>query len=231
MALSLQPSTTWERHSDIHGPLYPQFECDSILSRASDGFVELQPLFLADLPPEIRSRIWNFVGSSTAYSALILVTGETSKLAHQIQTPGVIKIAVTPGYFIEASFISMYGTQYIQSLVTKKSSHTGTNKSIKITEIITGIEVISSVHGICCMRFLSSDWKSDWLGNVARMTRCWYGTIPLSNEVLVCFYNVGLLEIVPSRSIVTVSGSHNRRGSGQPSKKYKAGHVGSARSS
>ncbi|KAB8294956.1 hypothetical protein EYC80_006909 [Monilinia laxa] len=185
MATSLQPSTAWEMPSDISGPLYPHIDCDTLLSSFNNTSAKFQPFFLAKLPPELRSRIWNLVGPTSAYSAFIFVTGETSTLAHHTATPAIRELVIKPGYYVESSTINMYGTQYLQSLDVRRKSCCG----IEVGGALTQIQVISSVHGICSIRLLGSDWKSKWLGAFPQRGRCWYGTIPVNNDDLICFYN------------------------------------------
>ncbi|KAF5872981.1 putative btb poz domain protein [Botrytis fragariae] len=73
---NLNTSTVWEKPAEWNGPLYPQIDINALLSTADDGFARLQPLFLSRLPVEIRSRIWSYVGSETAYSAFLALFNE-----------------------------------------------------------------------------------------------------------------------------------------------------------
>ncbi|PSS18747.1 hypothetical protein M430DRAFT_19343 [Amorphotheca resinae ATCC 22711] len=41
---------------------------------------DLQPLFLSRLPPELRSYIWGYVASTTAYSVFMLVVAKLHNL-------------------------------------------------------------------------------------------------------------------------------------------------------
>ncbi|KAF7952288.1 uncharacterized protein EAE97_001785 [Botrytis byssoidea] len=93
---NLNISTVWERPAEWHGPLYQQIDSNALLSTADDGFARLQPLFLSRLPLELRSRIWGYVGSETAYSAFLLVVGETSHLAQQISQPTEQLLPIEP---------------------------------------------------------------------------------------------------------------------------------------
>ncbi|TGO44887.1 hypothetical protein BCON_0450g00060 [Botryotinia convoluta] len=187
MRTSFEPSTAWQMPVEVKGPLYPQIDYDSLLSSVDDRSAMFQPLLLVKLPPELRSRIWNFVGPTSAYSAFMLLTGETSTLARQIQTPAVRELALTPGCYVNSSIINMYGTQYIRTLTTQNGP--GPSSGIKVVETVTGIQVVSSVHGICSIRLLGQNWKSKWIGTFPHTDSCWYGEVPLDNSVLVCFYN------------------------------------------
>ncbi|TGO73619.1 hypothetical protein BELL_0346g00070 [Botrytis elliptica] len=187
MGTSFEPSTAWQMPAEVKGPLYPQVDYDSLLSSVDDRSAMFQPLLLVNLPPELRSRIWNFVGHTSAYSAFMLLTGETSTLARQIQAPAVRELTLKPGCYINSSFINMYGTQYIRTLTTQNGP--GPSSGIKIVETVTGIQVVSSVHGICSIRLLGQNWKSKWMGTFPHTDRCWYGEVPLDNDGLFCFYN------------------------------------------
>ncbi|KAJ8067102.1 hypothetical protein OCU04_004477 [Sclerotinia nivalis] len=196
MGTSLQPASAWQMPAEMKGPLYPQVNCDNLLSGVDSKTAMFQPLQIAKLPPEIRCRIWNFVGPTSAYSAFMILIGETSTLARQMRAPAVRELAIKPGYYLEPSIINMYGTQYIQALVTQKDSSLG----VKVVGTVTKIQVVSSVHGVCSIRLLGRNWESKWLGTIPRMGPRWYGEITLENNVLVCFYN-GL-------AIEEVAGNH-----------------------
>ena len=46
---------------------------------------KLQPLFLPRLPPKLRSSIWEYVPSGTAYSDFLLIAGEAPRLARSLR--------------------------------------------------------------------------------------------------------------------------------------------------
>lgn len=217
MAKSLQPSCAWERPAEMNGSLYSQLNCDSLLSSVDSISAEFQPFFLAKLPLELRSQIWNLVGPTSAYSALMLVTGETSTLAHQVQNTAIRKLKISPGDYIEASIINMYGTQYLQNLTTQKVSTSG----VKIAETVIRIQVVSNIHGICSIRFLGQNWRSKWLGTIPPRGCCWHGGNEfatnlsdggwaLENDNLTWLYNVSQSTMSSETSILIVAGSCNR---------------------
>ncbi|CAD6444463.1 8cb59fe5-0eb8-4ac9-b0a2-3efd34542900 [Sclerotinia trifoliorum] len=120
LATSLKISSAWENPAGSNDPLYPQINYATLLSTVEDISARIQPQFLSRLPPELRYRIWNYVGSKAAYSAFMLVTGETTRLAQQISQPSVQDLIIEPDCYIEAGSIDIYGTGYIRDLTKKK---------------------------------------------------------------------------------------------------------------
>ncbi|KAF7954430.1 hypothetical protein EAE96_005551 [Botrytis aclada] len=182
---NLNTSTVWEKPAEWNGPLYPQIDSNAILSTADDEFARLQPLFLSRLPVELRSRIWSYVGSEAAYSAFLLVVGEISHLARQISRPTEDLLAIEPNSYIRAVFNEVYGTEYIRDLSQDSTSSGG----IKILETVIEIDIVSSVHGICAVRFLGSSWTSEWLGRIPQTGHSWYGTIQVETNLLMYSHN------------------------------------------
>lgn len=188
---NLNISTVWERPAEWHGPLYPQIDSNALLSTADDGFARLQPLFLSRLPLELRSRIWGYVGSETAYSAFLLVVGETSHLAQKISQPTTQLLPIEPNCYIRASFNEVYGTEYIRDLAQDTTCSGG----IEILQTVTEIDIVSSVHGICAIRFAGSSWTSEWLGRISQTKHSWHGTIQVENtNLLIYSHNVRFLD-------------------------------------
>ncbi|ESZ96609.1 hypothetical protein SBOR_2976 [Sclerotinia borealis F-4128] len=185
MATNFKVSTAWENPAESNGSLYPEFDCDILLSTLEDASARFQPFFLSKLPLEIRSRIWSYVGFRSAYSAFMLVTGETSRLAQQVSRPNIRELIVKPNCYIGVSSINIYGTTYIRDF----GRHVTSGTRIKISKTVTEIEVVSSVHGICSIRFSGCDWASRWLGRSPKKGRIWYGTIQLTSNVLIGFHN------------------------------------------
>lgn len=181
---------------EVKGSLYLQIDYESLLSRVDDKSAKFQPSILVKLPPELRSRIWSFVGPTSAYSAFMLLTGETSTLARQLRAPAARELTLKPGCYINLSIINMYGTQYVSTLTIQDGPEPGSGTGIKVVGTVTGIQVVSSVHGICSIRLLGENWKSKWIGTLPKTGRCWYGEVPLDNDVLICFNNVSLPRIV-----------------------------------
>ncbi|KAI9641939.1 hypothetical protein NHQ30_009808 [Ciborinia camelliae] len=187
MARNLRISTAWANPAEWNGPLYPQIDCDNLLSTIEDTSARFQPLLISKLPLELRSQIWSYVGSNAAYSAFMLVTGETTRWTQHISQPTTQEFSIEPDYYIIASSINIYGTKYIRGLTRHATSSTG----IRISQRVTDIDIVSSVHGICSIRFSGSGWTSRWLGVIPTTSRVWYGTIRLTTDILVCFHNVG----------------------------------------
>ncbi|KAF7889648.1 uncharacterized protein EAF02_002063 [Botrytis sinoallii] len=185
---SLNISTVWEKPAEWNGPLYPQIDTDALLSKADDGSARLQPLFLSRLPAELRSRIWSYVGSEAAYSAFLLVVGETSHLAQQISQPTTQLLPIESNCYVRADFNEVYGTEYIRDLAQDTTSSGG----IEILQTVTEIDIVFSVYGICAIRFSGSSWTSEWLGRIPQTGRSWYGTIQVDNTNLLVYSHNGL---------------------------------------
>ncbi|TEY35479.1 hypothetical protein BOTCAL_0589g00010 [Botryotinia calthae] len=182
----LNTSPVWEKSAEWTGPLYPQIDSNTLLSTADDGSAKLQPLFLSRLPAELRSRIWSYIGSEAAYSAFLLVVGETSHLASQISQPTSELLPIEQNSYIRATFNEIYGTEYIQDLTQDATSSGG----LRISQTVSEIDLISSVHGICAIRFSGRGWTSEWLGKIPHTGHSWHGTILVDDtNLLICSHN------------------------------------------
>lgn len=53
MGISLNPSVAWQMAVEVKGPLYPQIDYESLLSRVDDKSAKFQPSILVKLPPEL----------------------------------------------------------------------------------------------------------------------------------------------------------------------------------
>lgn len=192
MAVSLRISLTWEPVIESLGEIYPESDCDPLLSIAPGiSKKNLQPLFISKLPPELRCRIWSLVKSRSAYYASMMVLGETERILRRVDEStnyGTKELIVEPGSYIEATIESLYGTDYIQNL----SIHETSVSEIFPQEHINEVQVISNVHGICAMRFSSQKWTSEWLGILPLVGRIWHGRISVTTNVLICNFHVYL---------------------------------------
>ncbi|ESZ96611.1 hypothetical protein SBOR_2978 [Sclerotinia borealis F-4128] len=202
LSISLRISSTWGHISESIGELYPRSDCDTLLSIAPESSQIYQPFFLSKLPPELRCKIWSFVKRGPAYYyKSMMVVGETHRLlslTHDSTNHGFEELSIEPGCYIEATIESIYSTEYIRNLSIHKTSISG----IHIPEAITEVQFISSVHGICAMRFSGSgsNWKSKWLGTVPLKGRTWHGRISITTDILFCYFNFLSLDEIADKS-------------------------------
>lgn len=144
---------------------------------------EPQPLFLSRLPMELRTCIWRYTGLTTPYSAFILVTGETSRLGRYLRSPPSREVIIERGSWLSAKMISVFGTEYIQSLIID------THFQGRLRDTI-GVKYITSLGGICAIQLLGPDWESDWIGKIPNTDRIWHGMIKGNVSSFRYSYNV-----------------------------------------
>jgi hypothetical protein len=79
-------SSTWQNICEASYQLDPVGTLQTLIAHADRPPYNPQLLLMSRLPVEVRVRIWEYVGLGTAYSAFILVTGETSRLARYVES-------------------------------------------------------------------------------------------------------------------------------------------------
>jgi hypothetical protein len=148
---------------------------------------ELQPEFMLSLPPEVRSRIWEFVGLTTPSSAFVIVAGEISHLIPCIKFRPTHDSAIEQGCRFSTETIRVFGIDYICGLVIEKS-HIRTSK---VLGDAIGLKFVSSISGICAIKVVGIGWETDWLGKNPGVGCVWYGMIRDIAIPCLCFtYNV-----------------------------------------
>jgi hypothetical protein len=179
-------SSTWQNICEAGYQLDPVGTLQTLIAHADRPPYNPQLLLMSRLPVEVRVRIWEYVGLGTAYSAFILVTGETSRLARYVESRQTYDLALERGCHLLAKTIMVFGTEYIQ--------HLGYDKDLKVTTRVLGdvigLQFVASVGGICAIKLLGVDWETSWLGKVLGIGHFWYGTIRDPIPYLRCIYNV-----------------------------------------
>ncbi|CCD44664.1 predicted protein [Botrytis cinerea T4] len=110
--------------------LYDQVIKNNLLSDITELGPKYQPLFLSELPLELRALIWGNVGPSSAYSSFMIVAGETSRLFHQMHRPANLALALYPKSHIVPKMIRIFGTDYTQSLCAESNTIPITHSAI-----------------------------------------------------------------------------------------------------
>ena len=176
-------SSTWQNIGEAG---YQLDLIGTLVAHADRPSFEPQLLLMSRLPIEVRVRIWEHVGLSTPYSAFILVTGETFRLARYIGSRQAHDLALERGCHLLAKTIMVFGTEYIQ--------HLGYDKDLSVTSRVlgdvTGLRFVVGLGGICALKLLGVDWETNWLGKVPEIGHFWYGAIRDPIPYLRCIYNV-----------------------------------------
>lgn len=145
-----------------------------------------QPLFLSRFPTELRTYIWRYTGLTTPYSAFILVTSETSRLARHLCHPLSRDVILQRRSRLSANMVSVFGTEYIQGLMVDRDceeNHEPRGETI-------GVRYITSIGGLCAIQLLGIDGESGWIGKVPTADCIWHGMIRGKVSTFRCDYNV-----------------------------------------
>ena len=136
---------------------------------------ELQPLFLARFPAEIRAVIWYYAQYS-AYAGFLRVTGETSPLARQLRKPETVTLEMKDGATLLPMEVSIFDTSYIHTLDVQIPTSELFDLEQKLKGV-TSIKFIASQGGICALKPYGEAWEGRWLGEIpaAGPNQLWYG--------------------------------------------------------
>ena len=186
---SMEKSPFWHHIVEENGKLNSEFSLQALLANPYCTTPNLQPLFLSRLPPELRSYIWGYIPSMTAYGSFLLVAGETSRLARDLRGSTDWILGFDEGSHLSAKMITVFGTEYIQHL-SEESDDREPESSLKILGVVTGLKFITGFNGVCALKLLCHEWESDWLGKIPTTGRLWYGIIQGMLPGLRCHYNV-----------------------------------------
>jgi hypothetical protein len=180
----------WENICEDAGEVNYQLDQISCLRTlvACDGHppTGFELSIISKFPTEVRSYIWQYVGSVTPYTAFVLVAGEASRLACHLYSPQTRNIKLEKGSFLSAKTVTVFGTGYIGDLVTGENSGT----SCQVLGVVTGVKFVSCIDGICAIKLIGYDWETDWIGQIPRPGDNWYGMIRGPVSVLYLGYNV-----------------------------------------
>ncbi|RDL41647.1 uncharacterized protein BP5553_01626 [Venustampulla echinocandica] len=131
------------------------------------------PSSMLKLPIERRFCIWEYVGLQTAYSAFVLVAGETTRLARSLNCFNDRKILSMQEPHLSIKKISVFGIEYIQELYNMEAS----KSEDKISGSVTGLIFAESLGGICAIKVLGIGWNTGWHGKVPDRGHVWFGFI------------------------------------------------------
>ena len=127
---SLSISPAWENMAESEACLYDLVIKNNLLSDMTELGPRYQPLFLSELPLELRALIWGHVDPSSAYSSFMIVAGETSCLFPQMHRLTNLALALYPKSHIVPKMIRIFGTDYIQSLCAESNTIPITHSAI-----------------------------------------------------------------------------------------------------
>lgn len=184
LAQALIPnSSQWQNMIESWYELDPRGTLQSLIAHAHSSSHE--PFSMSKLPSELKTRIWEYVGLNTPYSAFFLVA-ESSCLIRSVNSRPAYDFTFERGCRPSAEMIKVFGTQYIQDL--------GYNGDHKFTSTVqgdvAGLKFAASVGGICAIQIFGVDWEMDWLGKVPPLGPVWYGMIQDAGYHIRCAYNV-----------------------------------------
>lgn len=151
----------------------------------SFGTVVQMPALL-ELPMEITSRICEYVGGSTPYSAFVIVAGEISRLSALLHPPGNGEIVLRRGCYITAKMTTVFEREYIQDLVYSKDSE----KKHQVIGPVQEVKFVANIGGICAVRLVGPEWETDWIGKFPTTGHNWHWSIRGSVDILRFDYNV-----------------------------------------
>jgi hypothetical protein len=179
----MERSTFWHRTIQDNGELYSEASRQTLLANLSP---DLQSLFLSRLPPELRSYIWDYVPSTTAYNVFLLVAGETSQLARHLRDSTNWVLGFDDG----SRFVRRSRFSTPSMLTYSKSPTTESKSNLQIFVVVIGLKFVTNLNGICAMKLLGYDWESDWLDKIPDPGRVWYEIIQGMLPGTRCHYNV-----------------------------------------
>ena len=119
-----------------------------------------QPLSLSGLAVELRTQIWGHVGLASPYSAFLIITGETSRLAHKVREASSGVKHVEQEAYLSSTMVSVFGTEYIQTLALSSDCV----QKLESTTYDTTVRYARSCDGICAIQLSNPGWKSHWVG-------------------------------------------------------------------
>jgi hypothetical protein len=123
------------------------------------------------------------------FSASILVSGETSRLARSLRCSGCQDISLDKGSYVSVKMITVFGTTYIQDLENQESSRA-------IPGVVSRLIFAIVVDGICAIKLVGTDWDTGWLLKIPNTGRIWYGPIQDIGTSLTCNCNGGEYRIL-----------------------------------
>ena len=186
---SIEKSPFWHRIVEENGKLDSEASLQALLANPYCTTPDLQPLFLSRLPAELKSYIWGFIPSRTAYSAFLLVAGEVSRLACHFRGSTDWIIGFDEGSRLSTKMITIFGTEYIQHLFEEPDDRES-ESSLEILGVVNGLKFITEFNGVCALKLLGHEWESDWIGRIPTTGRLWYGIIQGILQGIRCHYNV-----------------------------------------
>jgi hypothetical protein len=133
---------------------------------------------------EIRPYIWQYVGLSTAYSAFLLVTGESSRLIHWLRPRPTCHLE-PGGRHLFVTKIIIFGTEYIRDFYYDET-HESVGRDL---EEVTGATYVISANGDCAIKLFGPSWETGWFGKTPAVGQPWYGRVNDIPFGLHCSYN------------------------------------------
>ncbi|EPE25069.1 hypothetical protein GLAREA_11650 [Glarea lozoyensis ATCC 20868] len=168
LARALTPDTSlWQETPETSHCLDWNKKVDIVASH------EVQPLGLSNLPIELRVKVWRHVGLMSPYSAFITVISETCRLAHRLRGPSNTLVHWKQGSRLSAQVISVFGTEYIQSLTVDQ----GCGYTPYEPSGTTYLRYIQSCGGICAIQLVCNSRNSGWIGKIPTGNCIWYGHV------------------------------------------------------
>jgi hypothetical protein len=180
---TFEDAYVWPGHHKDEDEFHSETSLQNLIANRSSLSPELQPFFLSRLPLELRSLIWSYIPTTAAYSAFMLVAGETAKLArHVLSGPTSLDLQLKQGLHLSAKMISAFNKEYIQSISVEEAPMIG----VEIPGDLIEINFVRTHGGICALKFVGKYGgkigESDWLGKVPIEGCNWYGELNVQKQ-------------------------------------------------